>query len=463
MKKISHRLTTGMLILTLGAIAILWIYQAVFLESIYMDNKLKNLSKEVNVAEKLYREGNIEYLEDFSESLTYNQNINIEIMDLQGRVVFFSGDMMGRMQGVHNRIIRGDFIKEILEKKEASSIVQYTRLNTEVLTYSKLSEDKRFIAVGSIPIEPIEETIDLLQRQLIYLMLIMIVLSVLIGTFISRTFLRPIKNLNDSVMDLSKGNMNARADIISEDEIGNLASNFNMMASELSKIDVLRKDLVANVSHELRTPLGIIKGYAEMVKDIYAENPKKREESIEIIIDEVDRLSIMVDDILNLSQLQSGVIKLDKEKFNIIEMTRHIVSKYSQAAANAEVFLELEIMAHEEIAKGDVKKIEQVFHNLISNSLKHTKAGGFVKIRISENDEDFRVEIEDSGDGISKEELPYIWDRYYKSRDNDKSFERGAGLGLSIVKAIFQAHQIDYGVSSELGKGSLFYFNINKK
>lgn len=463
MKKISHRLTLGMIILTVGAVAILWLYQAIFLESIYMDSKLKNLSKEVNIAEKLFREENLETLKDFTENLTYNQNINIEIMDLQGRVVFFSGDMMGRMQGVHNRILRGNFIQDILEKKEISSVVQYTRLNSEVLTYSKISEDEKFIIVGSIPIEPIEETIDLLQRQLIYLMIIMVILSILIGTFISKAFLRPIKNLNDSVMALSKGNMDARAEIISEDEIGNLASNFNMMANELSKVDGLRKDLVANVSHELRTPLGIIKGYAEMVKDIYGENPEKREESIDIIIDEVDRLSLMVDDILKLSQLQSGAIKLEKEKFNIVDMAKLVVSKYSQTASMARVSLNIEINVNEEIAKGDAKRIEQVFHNLISNALKHTKAGGFVKVKLWGNSDYFKIEIEDSGEGIAKEELPYIWDRYYKSRDNEKGFDRGAGLGLSIVKAIFEAHQIDYGVSSELGKGSLFYFKIEKE
>jgi len=424
-----------------------------------MKGRLNNLKEVIIQSGELYESQNKTELQNFTENIYYTQNITIQVVNVDGELLFTSGKMMGRGQLVNNKNFQ-DIYEEVLEEGKATHITQYSRLNMDVFTYSELIHDGKNIIIASIPIEPIQETISILQKQLIHTMVILLILSVIIGTFISKVFLKPILKLNESVNALSAGNMSARVEVTTDDEIGTLAKNFNKMADELIKIDILRKDLTANVSHELRTPLGLIKGYAELIRDINGENKEKRKENLEVIIEETDRLSSVVDDILNLSQIQSGYMKLSKETFDIVELSQSTMDKYKVATEKKGIDLKLHKTLDECLVNGDPKRMEQVLHNLLSNAINHTPEGGRISINIYEHPREFKVEIQDSGHGIPKEELDYIWDRYYKS--NKDKLIRGTGLGLSIVKNILEAHHASYGVTSELGKGSTFYFMIEK-
>lgn len=464
MKRISHKMILGMLLLTSMAVAMLWFYQGAFLESKYMDIKLNSIEEAVKEVGEAYKTGSLEELQNITEGILYTQNISIGIISLDGEILFMSGAIRGRGHGVNGKMpISRNHLMEIIKNGEVSYITQLSRLNTEVLVYAMTTGDGSSITVGSSPLEAVEETIGILRTQLIYTMGILIILSMIIGTFISKVFLNPIQRLNESVKALASGNMNARVEVTSQDEIGTLAMNFNTMADELSKIDKLRKDITANVSHELRTPLGIIRGYAEMVKDISGNNKEKRDKDLDVIIEETNRLSNVVDDILDMSQIQSGYMNLNKETFDIIELAQSILGKYEVTAKNNEINLTLDKSLQECLVYANSKRMEQVFHNLISNALNHTPKGGKVKIKLYEGNSILRIEVQDSGHGIAKEELEYIWDRYYKSQNNGNTLIRGTGLGLSIVKGILEAHNLSYGVTSELGKGSTFYFEMSKE
>ncbi|NCB34185.1 MAG: hypothetical protein EOM64_09995, partial [Erysipelotrichia bacterium] len=237
----------------------------------------------------------------------------------------------------------------------------------------------------------------------------------------------------------------------------------NGATEKLSKIDELRKDLIANVSHDIKTPLTSIRAYAEMIRDVSGNNQEKREKHLNVIINEADYLDRLVQDMSELSQIQSGNYVLKEKNFDLVQDIRYIVSLYEVPIEDGKLKVSLELPDTLTVY-ADQTKIDQVISNFLSNAIKHTPCDKIISIRATlENDEETaKVEIRDQGEGISEEELPYIWDRYQKS---SRSFSRSmsnTGLGLSIVKAILDTPHAEYGVSSKLGEGSEFWFELKR-
>ncbi|WP_422485520.1 sensor histidine kinase [Gudongella sp. DL1XJH-153] len=457
MKKISHKLILGMLMVTILSVGILWLYQTVFLERNYMNSRVEILKRSTEELTELYNTEPDSFVEN-AEKLFMERNIATEVSSVDGQILYSSGNTMGRGQASGFRVLRGDYLEELLRSGEATTTTIHQRQNTELFTYSMLLEDRETVITTSLPIEPINETINILKRQLLNISLILIVVSILIGTFFSRFFLRPIRKLNQSVNALAAGDMETRVDVETSDEIGELSGNFNKMAEQLSKVDRLRKDLVANVSHELRTPLGLIRGYAEMSKDIHRDDPQSREENLDIIIEESERLGRMVDEMLDMSRIQSGNMDLWQEEIDIMELAQSSVNKYSIMAEDKNI--KLSVMGEKESFNVwvDRRRMEQVFHNLLSNAITHTENGN-IDIVLTEKKNVLRVDIRDTGSGIPLDQIDHIWDRYYKINNSNRAIG-GSGIGLSITKAIFEAHDIKFGVESTPGRGSDFYFEI---
>ena len=219
---------------------------------------------------------------------------------------------------------------------------------------------------------------------------------------------------------------------------------------------------MANVSHDLKTPLTMIKAYAEMSVDLHSNNQEKQREDINTIIKETDRLTLLVNDILDLSKMESSIDTLEKEEFDIVELTKDILDRYKlyQETENYNF-----IFNHNKeiiIVFADKKKIEQVIYNLINNAINYTGEDNKVEVNIKENKDNILVEIKDTGKGIKEEDLPYIWDRYYKNKKKHKRNLIGTGLGLNIVKNILETHKFKYGVKTKKEKGTTFYFEISK-
>jgi len=458
MRKISHKLILGMLLVTILSVGILWVYQRVFLESSYMNSRVDILKATTEQLSELYKE-DADSFADSAGNVFMDRNIATEVSTIDGRILYSTGNTMGRGQAAGFRVLRGEYLDELLRDGEATTTTVHQRQSTELFTYSKLLEDGETVITTSLPIEPINETVDILERQLLIISAILVVVSILIGTFFSRFFLRPIKKLNKSVNALAAGDMEARVDVEARDEIGELAVNFNKMADELCKVDRLRKDLVANVSHELRTPLGLIRGYAEMSKDIHRDDPESREENLDIIIEESERLGHMVDDILDLSRIQSGNIELWHEEVDMVDLAQASALKYSVAAQQKGVDIKVTTQEDMHNVWVDRRRLEQVFHNFISNALNHTENGGSITIDLFEKDDFLETHVKDTGRGIPPDQIEHIWDRYYKVNGSNRD-SGGSGIGLSIAKSIFQAHKIDFGVNSTLGQGSDFFFRI---
>ena len=215
------------------------------------------------------------------------------------------------------------------------------------------------------------------------------------------------------------------------------------------------------LSHELRTPLSLIRGYAETIRDVTGNVAGKRDKQLEIIIEESERLSRIVDDILNLSQIQAGYVNLNKTKFNINGLLERVIKNFEVLSEKTGVDIAFENYG-DVMVEADEIRIEQVMYNFINNAFNHTQRFGHINIRAIENEKNLRIEVADTGIGISEEDLKHIWDRFYKTDKVEGIKSTGTGLGLTIVKTIIESHGFKYGVTSEKGTGTMFWFEIEE-
>lgn len=232
--------------------------------------------------------------------------------------------------------------------------------------------------------------------------------------------------------------------------------------TEARRLDKLRKDFVANVSHELRTPLAMLQGYSEALKDGIAETPEERKEIAQVINEESERMGRLVRELLDLARMEAGHITLDLSEMQLEELIARMRRKFQNLAREQEVRFRTTITGEIPLVYWDEDKIEQVLTNLVDNAIRHTAAGGWVELHVEKESTDtLLIQVKDNGSGIPTEDIPFIFERFYKA---DKARTRGqsggTGLGLSIAKHLINAHQGEITVDSELGKGTTFTIQL---
>ncbi|CDQ39769.1 MULTISPECIES: ATP-binding protein [Virgibacillus] len=234
--------------------------------------------------------------------------------------------------------------------------------------------------------------------------------------------------------------------------------------TEERRMDKLREDFIANVSHELRTPISMLQGYSEAIVDDIAESKEDKNELAQIIHDESLRMGRLVNELLDLARMEAGHIHLSMESVDVEKYVERIMKKFNGLAYDNQISLSLDKQIIQSYAIFDPDRIEQVFTNLIDNAIRHTSKHGFVRVKVINDQRAFQVEIEDSGSGIPEEDLPFVFERFYKadkSRVKDKK-KKGTGLGLAIAKNIVDSHHGSINVNSKVNKGTAFTFRIPK-
>lgn len=464
MKGIAFKLWAAMMALVAIILILLWLFQIVFLNSFYTGIRINEIK---NSGEDIIKEINdLQKFKNSLDELAYNNNLTAELLDMEHNTVYTTGatGMNGMMPMMMGNAARA----EVYEKAVGGSIAQlpitHPRLNSKFmligLPVSSLGKIQGALIL-TVPLAPVEDTVNILKKQLVYITLILIAATLLLSFLLSRSFTKPILDITKVSMAMAAGNLSARISSKRKDEIGRLAETINFMGNELTKTEQLRKDLIANVSHELRTPLSLIKGYAETIRDVSGKNEEKRERHLGIIIDESDRLSGIVEDILNLSQMQAGYVDLKLERIRMDEMLERLVKRYEILSESTDVRISCD-KAAEVFVEGDEARIEQVIYNLINNAYNHSPKGSVIHINTMERGNKVRVEVSDSGEGIPQDELHNIWERFYKVDKSGKRKRAGTGLGLAIVKSILDAHGASYGVDSQPGSGATFWFELKK-
>ena len=345
------------------------------------------------------------------------------------------------------------FRQELFEEGSLYKIVQIG--STRQMLVGQLSADGKYGIIVSTGMAQIATAAEVLRSILWPVALILLVLDLLFAMLFSRWFTRPVQQLSSGAKEIAAGNYDIQLPVVLHDEIGQLAEDFNHMAAEVKRSAQLEKDILANVSHDLRTPLTLIKGYAETVRDLTGTDAEKRTEQCNIIVDETDRLSALVNSVMELSKVQSGAEKPNLIDFDMGELCFEVAGRYDALCDQNHWHLELQADEAAPV-RADPAMMERVLHNLLGNAFHHIGADGQVMLRVLPQADGCRVEIEDHGPGIPPEDLPYIFDRYYRARQD--SGKVGTGLGLSITKAILQQHGFAFGVNSAVGQGSTFWF-----
>ena len=442
-------------------LVLLWLTQVVFLQASYQVMKTKDIEKVADTI--LTKVDDPDYYKILNKT-AYDNNMSIEITDVYG-LSLYSVDMMagsGEISGI-NALKMIDYRKKILASDSGYIYLKIPneRFKTQTLLFGMLigtkASPRGFIFLNT-SIDPLNSTIMILKEQMIYITIILLVLGLILSYYMARRIARPIVQITKSAEDLAQGNYNINFDGSGYDESEKLASTLNYASNEISKVDNLRRDLIANISHDIRTPLTMVKAYAEMIRDISGDNKEKRAEHVNVIIDESDRLAALVNDILDVSKIESGNQPLNCTEFNITSEILEILERYTLLSEQRGYKFEF-IKDADIFVNADVLKIEQVIYNLINNAVNYTGEDKKVVIRQINKEKCVRIEISDTGAGIPKEMMPLIFDRYYRAEKNKRDVI-GTGLGLSIVKAILKQHNYPFGVFSKEGKGSTFWFEI---
>lgn len=338
---------------------------------------------------------------------------------------------------------------------EGDGSVTLTKGDATQLVVCRLVEG-RYTVLVSTDLERIGQAGAVIGQQMPFIAAVLLAVSILGAWLFSRWFTKPLTQLSHAAREMAKGNYSVRVQPATRDEIGVLAQDFNTMASEVARASDLQRDLIANVSHDLRTPLTLIKGYAETVRDLTGDDKEKRDDQLNVIIDESDRLSGLVNSVMELSKYSSGTMPMNPVTFDLAQLCDEVADRYENICAQEGYHLDVSADTPCPVY-ADPDSLQRVVHNLLSNAIHHVGPDGYVALRVLPlPDGRARVEVEDHGAGIAAEDLPHLFDKYYRARAD--AGKTGTGLGLSITKAILVAHGFAFGVQSEPGKGSLFWF-----
>ena len=308
-------------------------------------------------------------------------------------------------------------------------------------------------AIGLIEIDP-----QFRRLPLFVLALGSVLLGAVIALFVGKLIIRPIQNISNAFDELSRGNFEIK---VPENErimeIREMMRRFNAMTYDLSHIETLRGDFVANVSHEFKTPLAAIEGYATLLQN-HSLTPEKRDHYIEKILDNSRRLSNLSGNILMLSKLENQETVLDKKEYRLDEQIRKCILMLENQWTEKDVGFDMELPRQNYY--GSERLLEQVWSNLIDNAVKHSPAGGSIRITLDEMPAEIVVSVSDDGDGMSEEVQKHMFEKFYQG---DKSREaEGSGLGLALVKRIVDLCQGRIEVESAPGKGCTVLVGLPK-
>ena len=296
-----------------------------------------------------------------------------------------------------------------------------------------------------------------ISRFLLWGVLLAIAIALVFTLFLSRRILAPVKALTLTARHLGQGDLSQRVQFKDKSEIGELAQAFNSMASDLERAERLRRNMVADAAHELRTPLSNIRGYLEAIRDGVKEPDA---DTMRTLDEEAPLLSRLVDDLQELSLAEAGELKLDCQAEDIIKLITQTAASVQPQAATKGVSVANDLPARLPPVNIDYSRVSQVLRNLLENAIAHTGDGGNIMLSASRQDDRVEVSVTDTGEGIPAEDLPNIFERFYRVDQSRTRATGGSGLGLTIAKRLVEAHGGQIEAQSEPGKGSRFSFTL---
>ncbi|WP_026486550.1 sensor histidine kinase [Caldanaerobius polysaccharolyticus] len=387
---------------------------------------------------------------------------DVTIKDVNGNTVF-RHHMVQEMAEMHKNMMKE--MGKSMGGMNPNGMMDHEIGKYVTKTYT-LTSNGRIIGTAQIgyigPFLVTERAIEFtrgINSSIAYAAIISILVAVILGIQSSKVISEPILKIADAANNIRKGELNTKISLNNKvQELQVLSNSINHLARSLSEQEALRKRLTSDISHELRTPLTILQSHIEAISDgIWEPTPER----LEVCKNEVMRLIKLVEQLRHLTDIENDDIKLNVKKFSMTELLNEIVDSFEYHIASKGIKLKRQIKDNVFI-EGDRDKVSQVVINIISNAIKYTDSGGFIKVELEEGIGDVYVSIQDSGIGIPKEDLPYIFERFYRSDRSRSRKTGGAGIGLTIAKTLVKAHRGDITVESEEGKGTKFVVKLPK-
>ena len=440
----------------------LWILTSFFLDSYYQKMRTQEVIRTADAIEAQYLKGTSSFDKYASETAGIN-GIYIRITGLDSQMEYDGTAGIRDSAEFESDIVH---INSKLASSETGSV-------TETLQTASSDSAARLIYAANIgsgrtvstlyiiaPLYPDQVTIRIVKNMLLYISFILLSVACFLAYALSKRITSPIENLTKSATELSQGNFNVRFDGSSFTETKELARALNKASYEMEKTDFYQREIIANVSHDLKTPLTMIRSYAEKIIDISGDNPQKRNADLQIIISETERLNRLVTDMLSVSNLQSNNVELHRETFDLVEAAEDVYESFMVLGSSQGYDVHFHPSKPAYVV-GDRSRIMQVMTNFVSNAVKYSGEDKFIDIKLVKSSRKIAFHVIDHGVGIPSEEQAHVWDKYYRTSANHERAIEGTGLGLAIAKSILNLHSAKYGVKSEEGKGSDFWFEMD--
>lgn len=376
-----------------------------------------------------------------------------------------------KISGVNLEEINEDFIKPVKEGHSVIRLYSKGSIFSEqtivamvpIFDMEVIAGEESFIG-AAIALRPMP-VVRTVQRRIVTIIIMALtvawIVALIVSVTLTRQITKPVKKMRNAAQKIASGNFEERIPITSKDEIGQLAESFNSMTKSLNELENMRSTFISDVSHELRTPMTIISGFVEGVLDGTIAR-EEQEKYLGIVLSEIKRLSRLVSDLLESSRFEQGKVILNKTNVDLNRLSAESIISYEQSLTEKNISVNLSLDEEECFAFCDKDSIKRVLINLIDNAIKFTPDGGEISVSTKKENKKVFVSIQNSGEGISEEDLRHIWERFYKtdkSRANDK---KGVGLGLHIVKTIISQHGGEIYAESEEGKFARFTFVLDE-
>jgi len=435
-----------------------------------MNVRLADLEQCANDVTYLINAGILNYPDSLAmnyglSTLVQNYNAVLQLLDTNGNILYeitadgmLKGGTQKNLDDAAMNILRGgnNYIKTGYYNDYYDAVM--VTLAVPILSNENNGE-MRCVVYLSSGMTSINESYYRILSKLWLPIFSSVIIGIVLVSFLTYRVTMPLKEMSIASRQIAKGNFDKVLDIHSNDEIGDLAQSYNTMAKELAKSEKMKRDFVANITHELRSPITSISGFVEGMLDGTISQDDYNH-YLNIVSVETRRLSKLIQEMLDLSRVESGVFPLNKTAFDINELIRRVVLKFSQKLDEKHLDLDIVLPEEKTLVFADPDRIEQVVQNLFDNALKFTPDGKLIRIYTEVSADTVSVFVADEGQGIDETDLPYIWDRFYTVDKARTSSKNGTGLGLPIVKKILEQHDQTITITSQLGKGSVFTFTL---
>lgn len=459
-RQISLKWKIGRYLIVFAAsiLALVWLFQIVLLQPMYENYKTENVKK---VSSQIISALDSDDLDEVIYAVSEQNDMCVRIFNSDSDVTVGNlGCALYRMdsESILYQVSMAQAHSNSYLYKSSSS---YNAMNDDKFTniiYTKIvsGEDGQSVVMVYAGVSPVNATTQTLSLQLMYISIIIVLAVLFLTLLINRRIARPLTLISKAAKTLPQGKYETVKSSSQYEEASELDATLCEAAVGISKADKAKRDLIANVSHDLRTPLTMIGGYGEMMRDLPNE---KTDANIQVIIDESKRLTNLVNDLLDLSKMQENRIELHTEVFDMTSLIESEMKKYEVYKVQ-EGFV-FEINCEKDLpVNADESRMEQVIHNFLTNAINYSGTSRKIIVKAYAKDAAVHVSIQDFGEGIDTKDINNIWDRYYKIDKQHIRVSNGSGIGLSIVKQILELHHAEYGVESEKGKGSTFWFEL---